>query len=236
MNSGTSMAKATDSWYTVIVIDPLAIRLTRMIVGTGVTPNQLTLLAFASRLVATLMVWTDLAWLALLFWGIGFLLDCMDGKLARLTGKTTAFGRILDEWSDITAHWFFFTSIAVRQFWPTSMIELFATLVWLVLCTAFPLRAGSEDSYRFYSAMANAPKNPWVRRYATWSFKHRLKLIPIGGIEETQVIVPLAYVAGIFGPTVILVAIYRLCGTIARLVLNCSKKPSSRGPKSVNVV
>ncbi|WP_344915550.1 CDP-alcohol phosphatidyltransferase family protein [Streptosporangium oxazolinicum] len=89
--------KRKDSWWTVFLVDPVACRLTLLVANhTSITPNGLTrfslilgmcsAICFASgRLVAG----------ALLFY-VSFMVDCMDGKIARLKGTGTAFGLWLD--------------------------------------------------------------------------------------------------------------------------------------------
>lgn len=98
--------KAKDAWWTVFLVDPLA---GRMVVWTAnrtsITPNQLTLgagvlgllslLCFAAPVWATGADWPWLAAGALLF-HLSFVLDCMDGKIARLKGTGSMFGSWVD--------------------------------------------------------------------------------------------------------------------------------------------
>jgi phosphatidylglycerophosphate synthase len=92
--------KAKDSWWTVFLVDPYASRLVRRVAGyRWVTPNRLTLLGtalgFAS---AACFALADRWWLlagAALF-HLSFVVDCMDGKLARLQGSGSVFGGWLD--------------------------------------------------------------------------------------------------------------------------------------------
>jgi phosphatidylglycerophosphate synthase len=97
-------AKPRDYWWTVIAVDPLALPLTRRLARSGsVSPDQVTIvsvvlglptgLAFASGTRAGLVVG------ALLFY-FSFLLDCVDGKLARALQTTSPRGRVLDDLGD----------------------------------------------------------------------------------------------------------------------------------------
>lgn len=62
----------------------------------GFTPNGITLLGFAVCVVsACLVAYEWLAWGGAVFLA-GGILDLFDGALARLTGKATAFGALLD--------------------------------------------------------------------------------------------------------------------------------------------
>ncbi|MEV0903039.1 CDP-alcohol phosphatidyltransferase family protein [Actinoplanes sp. NPDC049802] len=92
--------KRRDAWWTVWLVDPLASRLVWLVAPwRWVTPNLLSLGAFALGLGAAACFWqAEYPWLlagALLF-HLGFVLDCMDGKIARLNGTGSLFGSWLD--------------------------------------------------------------------------------------------------------------------------------------------
>lgn len=92
--------KARDSWWTVFLVDPLAGRLVVWTANrTAITPNQLTLgaalLGLTSAVCFALGSWPWLLAGALLF-HLSFVLDCMDGKIARLKDTGTVFGMWVD--------------------------------------------------------------------------------------------------------------------------------------------
>ncbi|MBB6120423.1 CDP-alcohol phosphatidyltransferase family protein [Nocardiopsis algeriensis] len=98
--------KAKDAWWTVFLVDPLAGRLVVWTANrTEITPNQLTLgagvlglLSAVSFAMPAVGVGAGWAWLlagALLF-HLSFVLDCMDGKIARLKGTGSVFGGWVD--------------------------------------------------------------------------------------------------------------------------------------------
>lgn len=92
--------KKRDAWWTVLLVDPVAtplVRLTAM--RTRITPNQITWGAFVLDLVsAACFAFGDWRWLiaGALVYHLSFILDCMDGKVARLTGQGSVFGAWLD--------------------------------------------------------------------------------------------------------------------------------------------
>ncbi|WP_304453653.1 CDP-alcohol phosphatidyltransferase family protein [Nocardiopsis sp. YSL2] len=98
--------KPRDAWWTVFLVDPLAGRLVVWTANrTNMTPNQLTLgagvLGLASAVCFALPGWqvpASWAWLVLggLLFHLSFVLDCMDGKIARLKGNGTVFGAWVD--------------------------------------------------------------------------------------------------------------------------------------------
>jgi phosphatidylglycerophosphate synthase len=92
--------KRRDAWWTVWLVDPLASRLVWLVAPwRWVTPNRLTTAAFLIGLGSAAALWQGTyGWLlvgALLF-HLSFVLDCMDGKIARLNGTGSVFGAWLD--------------------------------------------------------------------------------------------------------------------------------------------
>ncbi|MGH7198936.1 MAG: flippase-like domain-containing protein [Candidatus Omnitrophota bacterium] len=85
---------------------PLAAALVRWFAKFHVSPNQVSFLAlFCSFLSAGLFATGSLGWGlgALLFFYFWAVLDNTDGELARVTGKTSEFGKWLDDISDVVA-------------------------------------------------------------------------------------------------------------------------------------
>lgn len=92
--------KKRDAWWTVLLVDPLAARLVVPVANhTRITPNQISLLAFligiASAYFFYIGSYASLAVAAVLY-HFSFVLDCMDGKVARLKGTGSIFGMWLD--------------------------------------------------------------------------------------------------------------------------------------------
>ena len=96
----TRTYKDRDAWWTVWLVDPLASRLVWLVAPLRwVTPNLLTMGAFLLGVVAAVcFAQGDYPWLvagAVVF-HVSFVLDCMDGKIARLKGTGSVFGAWLD--------------------------------------------------------------------------------------------------------------------------------------------
>jgi phosphatidylglycerophosphate synthase len=92
--------KKVDAWWTVLLVDPLAVRLVRLVAPyRWITPNLLTWFATVLGLgAAVCFALADRGWLiagALLFHA-SFVVDCMDGKIARLRETGTLFGAWFD--------------------------------------------------------------------------------------------------------------------------------------------
>jgi phosphatidylglycerophosphate synthase len=92
--------KKRDAWWTVLLVDPVATPLVRQIaLRTSITPNQITWGALLLGLgAAGCFAMGDWRWLiaGALVYHLSFVLDCMDGKVARLTGQGSVFGAWLD--------------------------------------------------------------------------------------------------------------------------------------------
>lgn len=99
LNDVRAVAKERDAWWTVLLVDPVAIRLTRLLARTPVTPDQITMVAFGLGIgAAACFAQADAGWLiaGALLYHLGFVLDCCDGKIARLKGTGSPFGGWLD--------------------------------------------------------------------------------------------------------------------------------------------
>lgn len=92
--------KSRDAWWTVLLVDPLAARLVRLVTPyRSITPNRLSIFAALLGLgAAACFAIATAGWLvagAVLF-HLAFVVDCMDGKVGRLNGTGTVFGAWLD--------------------------------------------------------------------------------------------------------------------------------------------
>lgn len=78
---------------------PIGFRIARMLRGTGITPNMVTVISiFVGAAVGFMFYHDSLTYniLGILLLITANILDCVDGQLARLTGIKSAIGRILD--------------------------------------------------------------------------------------------------------------------------------------------
>jgi phosphatidylglycerophosphate synthase len=92
--------KPVDAWWTVLLVDPVAARLVWLVAPyRWITPNLLTALATVLGLAAAACFAVPdrgaLVAGALLF-HLSFVVDCMDGKIARLNGTGSMFGAWFD--------------------------------------------------------------------------------------------------------------------------------------------
>jgi phosphatidylglycerophosphate synthase len=123
------VCRKRDAWWTVLLVDPVAVRLTRLLANwTSVTPDQITLASFAVGLAAAgCFAEATPYWLALgaLAYHVSFILDCCDGKLARLKGTGTPFGPWLGHIVDRVRVLCCALALVGGQYVRTGRVELF---------------------------------------------------------------------------------------------------------------
>lgn len=97
-----AIVKPIDAWWTVLFIDPVAVRMVPLLAAhPRITPTRITWLAHLLGVGSvTAFGLGELVVGALLF-ELRFLCDCLDGKLARFTGRTSTVGRELDVTGDL---------------------------------------------------------------------------------------------------------------------------------------
>ncbi|QVQ54140.1 CDP-alcohol phosphatidyltransferase family protein [Spiractinospora alimapuensis] len=129
--------KERDSWWTVGLVDPLARRLVLVVANrTSITPNQLTVLSLLLGLgAAACYAWGT--WPFLLagagLYALCFLVDSMDGKLARLTDTESLFG----SWMDYAFDRFRVLVCAVALMGGQYVITGNVVFAWLAMAVVF---------------------------------------------------------------------------------------------------
>jgi phosphatidylglycerophosphate synthase len=110
------LGRAGDGWFTRVVDRRLSRALTRLLLPTGVSPNQVTVASIAIGVVGG---WcfargtTPAAMLGALLFLFSTIVDGCDGEIARLTFRESSFGARLDILGDNLVHLFLFGGIAI---------------------------------------------------------------------------------------------------------------------------
>ena len=113
--------KKRDNFWTEWISRPPAAVLVYLLKGTRVTPNQVSFLAIAIALggCATLILWRT--WIGLITSGLilqlAYVVDCVDGQLARLKQMASPVGALLDFMLDEVKAFCVIASCAVRLWW-----------------------------------------------------------------------------------------------------------------------
>jgi phosphatidylglycerophosphate synthase len=193
MQRVTVPAKDRDYWWTVLAVDPIALPLARWLAaGRRMTADQATLLSVALAVPVGFAYATGtrlgLAAGALLFY-LAFVFDCIDGKLARALGTTSARGQTLDEIADATRRVSAGGGLAVYLWRVSEGPAFWLAVVYLALAFFFAQVSGGTRAQP-----QTALGGRWSRALA------RRRLLPTPGTPDVGAIV------FIFGPLTGLVA------------------------------
>jgi phosphatidylglycerophosphate synthase len=116
--------KKRDNFWTEWISRPPAAVLVWMLQRTSITPNQVSFLAIAVAVggCATLIFWRT--WLGLIVGGLvlqlAYVIDCVDGQLARLKSMTSPVGALLDFMLDEVKAFMVIASAAARLYLQSS--------------------------------------------------------------------------------------------------------------------
>ncbi len=83
------------------------------LIDSRLTPNAISLTGLALNLLAAALVWRQLFFLGGLAFIIGSIMDTLDGRYSRMSGKGTAFGAFLDSTLDRCEEGIVLTAVAV---------------------------------------------------------------------------------------------------------------------------
>jgi phosphatidylglycerophosphate synthase len=105
--------KPIDAWWTVVVVDPIAVRLLPTIAArTRITPLSLTLLSAVFGVASAVSFATGAFIPGAVLFEMKFLLDCLDGKLARMRAMTSVLGAFIDAAEDVIITTAIFVALA----------------------------------------------------------------------------------------------------------------------------
>lgn len=116
-----------DWWYE-IVLRPLVLRIEWIFANyTKFTPNQITIMSLMFGLLSAYLflfgTWYYLIMGAIVF-EFSYILDCIDGRIARLKGLESKFGAYLDIITDFIKYFFCILCLAYGQYLLTSDVSL----------------------------------------------------------------------------------------------------------------
>jgi phosphatidylglycerophosphate synthase len=134
-----------------------------LIKHTSVTPNQITLLAALSGVLAGILLALQWSWLALIFLLLSGYFDTLDGTVARLADRSSAQGSALDIVSDRLVE--FFLLIGFYSYAP---LDRATSTIWLLgsffVCVASFLVVGifsdndGERSFHYSPGLIERPE------------------------------------------------------------------------------
>ncbi len=133
--------KTNDGWWASIFAGPMANRwLERIADDPNVSPNSLTIFSLLVGFLAAMSF--AIGNVIFLFIGgilvqVSFIVDCMDGQLARYRQEFSPIGAWLDRISDRVKDFLYFIGLAFGYFHLHREGDYYAWLVWPIAMTAF---------------------------------------------------------------------------------------------------
>jgi CDP-alcohol phosphatidyltransferase-like enzyme len=220
--------KPRDAWWTVLLVDPLAARLVRLVAPhRWITPNVLTVIATVIGLGAAGCFAMQTRWWlvagALLF-HVSFIVDCMDGKIARLNGTGSLFGAWFDFVFDRLRVFVCALALMGGQYQRTDDVAYLWLLVAVIFLDLFRyLNGGQMTKVRqemrdrlaeargpLAEPLADAdaeraadPAPSFKRRVGNWLRSHRIRTHLFSGIEFEMTVFIVGPLIGFVIPTAI---------------------------------
>lgn len=159
--------KSKDAWWTVLLVDPIASRLVVPVANyTNITPNQISIVSFILGVIAAYNFYlgTGLALITgAILYHISFILDCMDGKIARLKGTGSMFGVLLDIMLDHIRVVICGVALTIGQFQLTGD-HTFLLLATLFIFVYFFRHYNALTLYKLRRQMRSRIKNAKAKR------------------------------------------------------------------------
>ena len=183
--------KSHDSLVAVLFATRAASALLPLAVRSGASPNALTFSSLALTSVAALLMCAEGSFSAIaaaLLIALGFVVDCLDGQLARATGRTSDFGAYLDAMTDLTKVFVLLFAAAVAA----GSVEAAAfagwAFLWFALCQhhvhvtkTFPQRA--QDEYEATAAPWKAGLTAFGQRIdVAFAIGEMLAVLAVGAL------------------------------------------------------
>jgi phosphatidylglycerophosphate synthase len=181
-------AKTRDYWWTVLFTDPIAVPLVRLLARSGVSPDQISVLAIVLGVAVgpLFALGTRAGFIAgaLTFYA-AFTVDCIDGKLARAAGVTSEKGAALDRIGDAARRGSASLGMLLGVSASETLDEYLAwAVVYVVLAYVFLELSGAEAPAEKTTASVDFDSmSPWARWFA------RRRLLPTPGMPDAQAVV-----------------------------------------------
>jgi phosphatidylglycerophosphate synthase len=168
-----SLVKDTDGFMARNVERPISLQISRRLAGTGITPNQMSLISIAVGICGGPFFLSSRPLMqtigALLFLAHSILDGC-DGELARLKFQQSRWGGVLDFWGDNVVHTVIFGcmgvgwSLSADSAWP---LALGAGAVLGTLGSAgfvyWRLMRSKDGDDTLFTSVSDAPERPLTR-------------------------------------------------------------------------
>jgi len=151
----SGLVKATEGWMALHINRKISLAVTRRLMRTSVTPNDMTWVSMALGLIGAACFLSpahSMQILGALFFLAHSILDGCDGELARLKFMESRLGGILDFWSDNIVHVSIFAAMGVG--WAAASPDAF----WPLLCAGLAVGGTAVSASLVYIHTMHAEK------------------------------------------------------------------------------
>lgn len=163
---------------TILIINPINIRLARLLGHTPITPNQITVISFMMMVLAAWLIASN-QWHLQASGGLvlilAYMLDCLDGDLARLKGLKSPLGAMLDPMLDRFGEFAIGLGIAINGW------NLTKDYKWLI--GGIVLVGMSQMYFYLVDAMLKKLPEAWKPFSSMRQFELKGTRVRIGAIE-----------------------------------------------------
>jgi phosphatidylglycerophosphate synthase len=230
------------SWWEEIFIRSFVHALTFLFANyTRFTPNQITVMSFIFGLLSACCFLNGTRYYliagALLF-EFSFILDCIDGRIARLKGLKSIFGAYLDIMSDITKYFFIILALSYGQYLLTKdVIYLLYGYVFMffeltVLTSSYVIRfyqpeesdMNRKDVYQTRYAALNNRLPLLMKLKKMFDCDNKLSFIPFSPIEAETIVLFVAPIMMQVELGIIVGSIILFINILIEIVFNFSLK------------
>lgn len=177
MNRFESSLKTRDAWSTVLVYDKIALPILQYLDNRKilVSPHHISFVGLMLGVIASALIITNNYLIAVFALQLTNIIDCMDGKWARYTGKSSNTGRLVDAWVDIYSQGvvgIIILTILLKE----ENILFIPFFLSTILLVSLHLKEILFKQQRKTNLESNSS-------WALWTKKYRLKLRPVEEVE-----------------------------------------------------
>lgn len=192
------------SWWDAI-IRPFAYKLTWLFANyTRFTPNQITIMSFIFGLLSAYFFLHGTQYYLIIgacLFEFSVILDCIDGRIARLKGLKSTFGAYLDTMSDFIKHFFVTLGLVYGQYLMTDDVSFllygyififfdltFLASIFVIQLNQPEFNANKKDSHQMSSVIANDRLHLLMRIKRRLDPDNKLSLIPLSSTEAENIV------------------------------------------------
>jgi hypothetical protein len=160
---------------------PIANLLVEPLHKSGLTPNMVTVISTVMTLLTIYFLHIDSKGLAVTSYLSGYILDCVDGKMARRYNQGSLFGMVLDNTSDTLSNFILLVYILYKYKLSHENVYILFLLFFIIIIFSFSyslneaiLSYNKNNNDNFYKNKENELNGKWKNKVEEYLFKYYL--------------------------------------------------------------